>query len=115
MHELSIASAIAEIATEHAGAGRRLTAVDVRIGHLRQVVPASLTFAFGLLAEGVELRIVDVPATGRCRSCGTESVQDGFPMRCAGCQGLDLEVVTGEELLVDAIEVEEALTTTGGI
>ena len=42
-------------------------------------------------------------------------MQDGFPMRCAGCRGLDLEVVAGEELLVDAIEVEEALTTTGGI
>jgi hydrogenase nickel incorporation protein HypA/HybF len=121
MHELSIASAIVDVAIAHAG-GRRVSAVEVRIGHLRQVVPGSLEFAFGLLAEGTpldgaQLRIVAVPARGRCRACGTESRFDAFPLRCAACAGLDLELLEGEELLVDSLDIEEdeALATTGGL
>ena len=118
MHELSIAQSILDIAVEHAGE-RRIVAVDVRVGHLRQVVPDALSFAFALLtegtaAEGARLEIEHVPAAGRCRACGAETQLDGFPLRCAACGGLDLELLRGEELLVDALELDEALMTTGG-
>jgi len=117
MHELSIASAILDVAERHA-AGRPLRAVEVRIGRLRQVVPSSLTFAFELLTDGaVELQMQMVPAVGRCRACGHESVLEAFPLRCAACGGLDLELVAGEELEVTSLELEEAeltMTTTGG-
>jgi hydrogenase nickel incorporation protein HypA/HybF len=117
MHELSIADAIVQIAIEHA-AGRRVRAVEVRIGHLRQVVPSSLTFAFGLLTEGTvleaaELLIDGVPAVGRCRACTAQTALEAFPLRCGVCGGLDLELLQGEELLVEAL-VLEALATTGG-
>ena len=117
MHELSIAESIVRIADEHA-AGRAVCRVDVKIGHLRQVVPSSLTFAFELVAhgtalDGAELVIDAVPAVGRCRACGEDTDQDGFPLRCDACGGLDLEVVRGEELLVDALELEEPAMTNG--
>ena len=48
MHELAIAHSVVAIAERHA-AGRRVRAVELRVGHLRQVVPSSLTFAFDLL------------------------------------------------------------------
>jgi hydrogenase nickel incorporation protein HypA/HybF len=38
MHELSIAASIADIAVRHAR-GRKVSRVEVRVGHLRQVVP----------------------------------------------------------------------------
>jgi hydrogenase nickel incorporation protein HypA/HybF len=118
MHELSIAEAVVEIASRHA-AGRRVHRVDLRVGHLRQVVPAALEFAFelasqGTTLEGAELRIEDVPAEGVCRSCGHRTAIADFPLRCDRCGDLDLEIVAGEELQVDSLELEEMVTTTGG-
>src|SRR2546421_9910356 len=118
MHELSIAEASVGIADRHA-AGRRVARVEVRVGHLRQVVPSALEFAFELVAqgtavEGAELVLEAVPATGRCRGCGAHSELGEFPLRCSACGALDLELLSGEELLVDALELEEAVTTNGG-
>jgi hydrogenase nickel incorporation protein HypA/HybF len=115
MHELSIAEAIVDVATRHAG-GRRVVKVDVRVGHLRQVVPASLEFAFGLVCQGTaldgaELVIAHVAAAGRCRDCGVHGVLEDLPLRCSSCAGLDLELLAGDELLVDALELEEEVVT----
>ena len=120
MHELANAQAIVRIAGNHAG-DRRVTKVEVKVGRLRQFVPTALDFSFGLVAEGTavegaELAIEEVPAAGRCRVCGAESELLAFPLRCAACGGMDLELLRGEELLVDALELEDdALTTIGGM
>ncbi|HEY6778205.1 MAG TPA: hydrogenase maturation nickel metallochaperone HypA [Thermoleophilaceae bacterium] len=119
MHELSIAEAIVAVAERHA-AGRSVYAVDVKVGRLRQVVPCALEFAFelttkGTRLEGAALRIEDVPAGGRCRACGAESVFESFPLACGACGGLGVEITEGEELLVDSLELEETMTTTGGM
>jgi hydrogenase nickel incorporation protein HypA/HybF len=121
MHELAIADAVVGIVSRHAG-GRRVTAVEVQVGHLRQVVPDALAFAFGLVAEGTsaegaELRLEEVPAATRCRACAAETEQAGWPMRCPACGSFDVEVIRGEELLVTCVEVEEDLavsTSMGG-
>jgi len=117
VHELSIASALADIALRHAD-GRRVTAVEVSVGRLRQVVPSALEFAFELVAkdtplEGARLELRDVPAAGRCRGCGAESRLDGFPFACTACGELDIEVTAGDELTVDAIEVDD-MALSGG-
>ena len=120
MHELSIADAIVTVAARHA-AGRRVARVDVRVGHLRQVVPDSLVFAFELITagtelDGAELVICEVPATVRCRGCAAETRLTEFPARCGACAGFDVEVTGGDELLVQSLELEEteALTRNGG-
>ena len=110
MHELAIAESIVAIAERHAD-GRRVSRVEVAVGHLRQVVPAALEFAFELVAqgtvlEGAELALEEVPAEGRCRSCGAESRLDGFPLACRACGGWDVAVTAGEELRVESLDLE---------
>jgi hydrogenase nickel incorporation protein HypA/HybF len=119
VHELAIAESVVRIACAHAG-GRRVTKVELKVGHLRQVVPSALEFGFGLVAagteaEGAELAMDIVPAAGRCRACGADSPLPEFPFTCAGCGGFDVEVLQGEELLVDSLEIEEPLVTNGGL
>jgi hydrogenase nickel incorporation protein HypA/HybF len=119
MHELSIADAVAQVALRHAN-GRRVHRVEVKVGHLRQVVPSALEFAWQLVTdttslEGADLAIEEVPARGRCRGCWTETTMERFPLRCAVCGGLDVDIVAGEELLVDALELEEDAVTSGGM
>ncbi len=110
MHELAIADAIVQVASRHA-AGRRVVAVDVRVGHLRQVVADSLLFGFeltvqGTALEGAQLNIEAVPAAGACRACGAYGPLGGFPLSCARCGALDVDVLEGEELEVETVEVE---------
>ena len=50
MHELSLATGIVETVVRHA-AGRRVTAVQMKIGTMRQVVPESLDFYFGICSK----------------------------------------------------------------
>jgi hydrogenase nickel incorporation protein HypA/HybF len=118
MHELSIAQAIIDVAARHAGTAR-VERVYVRIGHLRQVVPSALAFSFELCAhgtrlEGAGLEIEHVPIEAVCRSCGTVSELDGFPVLCPGCGG-PVDVIKGEELQVESLElVSEELLSSGG-
>jgi hydrogenase nickel incorporation protein HypA/HybF len=111
MHELSIADSIVRIAERHAN-GRRVSAVEVRVGALRQVVPSALSFAFELVAqgtpvEGAVLELAEVPAVVACRACGGESEVEGFPLACRACKSLDVDVLAGEDLLVESLEVGE--------
>jgi len=111
LHELSIAESVVQVAGHHAD-GRRITKVYLKVGHPRQVVPSALAFSFELVAqgtpvEGAELEIEEVPAVGSCRGCGAESRLESFPLRCEACGGLDLEIVEGEELHVEFLELEE--------
>ncbi|HEX4189136.1 MAG TPA: hydrogenase maturation nickel metallochaperone HypA [Solirubrobacteraceae bacterium] len=111
MHELSIADSVVQIVSRHAG-GRRVERVELSVGHLRQVVPSALDFAFELLVagtslEGADLVIHHVPAAGRCRSCGGETTFADFPLQCSHCGSFDLELLAGEELLVEALELAE--------
>jgi hydrogenase nickel incorporation protein HypA/HybF len=100
------------LALGHA-AGRRVTGVGVKVGALRQVVADSLSFSFELLvrgtaAEGASLEIEGVEAAGLCGLCGAESRIVVFPLRCERCGELGLEVIRGEELRVEGVEVEES-------
>ncbi len=117
MHELSVADAIVDVVCRHAE-GRKVVRVEVRVGHLRQVVPSALEFAFSLVAEGTEaegaeLAMEIVPARVECTRCGGTSNVEGFPLACAHCGQLNVDVVAGEELEIESIEVETEVIGAG--
>ena len=110
MHELSIASAVVDTAVRHAE-GRRVAVVSLKAGHLRQVVPESLHFYFGIVSretvcEGARLELEVIPARLRCEDCETEWVAEAAAFRCPDCAGADVTVLSGEELEVESIELE---------
>jgi hydrogenase nickel incorporation protein HypA/HybF len=116
MHEFSIAAAVVDTAVRHA-AGRRVTVVTVRTGRLRQVVPDSLEFAFGILGretvcEGARLEQELVPARLRCSACDHGFEIDLPVFRCPSCGSTAVVVLTGEELEVESIEVAEEASCT---
>jgi hydrogenase nickel incorporation protein HypA/HybF len=109
MHELALSDAVVEIVCKHAN-GRRVTTVELKIGHLRQVNPTALTFGFELLtkdtvAEGAELVCTLVPAQITCRRCRSSTQANSFPFSCVSCDSFDVELVSGEEFHVESIEV----------
>ena len=122
MHELAIAQAIIEAAERHAD-GKRVTVVRVRLGRLRQVVPESLSFCFDCAAgatptcAGAALEWERVDSRLRCGACGQEWDPAPPPadheaelilrFRCPNCESSDHSVVSGDELIVESIDVEE--------
>jgi hydrogenase nickel incorporation protein HypA/HybF len=123
MHELSLASAIKETAVRHAE-GRPIRSVQMRIGRLRQVVPDSLRFYFGIvsadtLCDGAALELELIDALLRCGGCGREWDPAPQPaehendllvapmFRCPACKAGGTEVLRGEEFDVDSIVVED--------
>ena len=90
--------------------------MSLRIGHLRQVVPDSLAFYFEIVSretvcEGARLEQESCRrgcAATAARATGTRRTRW---FRCPGCGGRGREVIAGDELEVESIEVEEAACT----
>ena len=111
MHELSLSSAVLETALRH-GDGRRVKSVQMRIGAMRQVVPDSLSFYFGIvtrgtLCEGAVLEQEQILALFRCEDCRHEWSPEMPMFRCPECGGGEVEMLAGNEFEIDSIVVEE--------
>ena len=111
MHELSLANAVVDTVIKHARESR-VQKINLKIGRLRQVVPESLDFYFGIvsrgtLCEGATLVQDVVPARLNCESCGHGWEPDLPVFRCPQCNGGETIVLSGEEFEVDTILLQE--------
>lgn len=110
MHELSLCQAIVGV-VERARDGRTVEVVNLRLGELRQVVPETLEYCWGLVTEagplaGSRLAIERVPVRLDCRDCGEQTaVGHTLVLTCAGCGSGNIALVTGEEFLVTSIDL----------
>ncbi|MBW2039741.1 MAG: hydrogenase maturation nickel metallochaperone HypA [Deltaproteobacteria bacterium] len=114
MHELAIAQSLLEIVEQEAlpYSGARVTRVKLLIGKLSGVVPDALRFAFevisqGGIAEGASLDIQEVPLRLRCHQCGEVFVVDDPFMTCPRCEGPEVEMVSGRELEIRSMEIDD--------
>jgi len=115
MHEMGIAQEVVEIVQASIPPhlqGARVERIRLRIGELSSVVADSLRFCFEALArgtalEGAELAIETVPVLARCQGCDHQWTISTPAFSCPQCNGGDIRILSGRELEIDAIEVED--------
>jgi len=111
MHEWTIADNLVRLVVETARSEglEKVSEVYVKVGVLRQVIPETLKAAFSRLVgetgyAGAELKIEEVPLAVKCRGCGSEKAGDDLAFTCGECGGIDLEIISGDELYLDYLE-----------
>lgn len=113
MHELSLArDLVAAIERKLDGSDARVVRVTVSVGSAAGIVPESLGLAFGVICEGTrldgaELSVTTVAARSHCAECGIVFNFDGLIGRCPGCGRLGGELLSGDEIILRAIEVTD--------
>ena len=114
MHEMGIATSVLDAAHKEAAkhAGARVLKVGLRIGEWAGVDPESLRFCFDALvrADGGQapsLEIEFLARKNRCRVCGNVFALDRFQIECPRCGAEVTEPVSGDELELAFVELEE--------
>jgi len=113
MHETSIAQNLLSIILEKAKEcnAKRITKVTLKIGEFAGINQESLKFAFKNLTQKsiVERAIVEIiplPLLGKCRKCEKEFTINREEFKCPKCGCLELDIISGEDLYIDNIEIE---------
>jgi len=111
VHEMSITQGIVDICLQHA-AGRRITSVLIEIGTLSGVVPEAIDFCFSACscdttAENARLTILQTEGRGRCLECMLEQPVERLYNSCRQCGSYSLVILSGEEMRVVEIEVDD--------
>lgn len=119
MHELAVAQALVEqvdaVIRQHGATHASL--IRVRIGALAGVVPEMLATAFPLAAAGSRMEhavldLVAAPITVRCQTCGMETEAAVNRLVCGACGDWHTQIVSGDELLLESVELETSPTPT---
>src|SRR5580704_11978451 len=108
MHELGLCSSIVDAIEKRAGE-RPVARVRVRVGRLHHVHPEAFDQSFavaamGTVVEDASAELVLLPVRARCASCGLICEADEIPIGCPTCGAVDIELVGGDELVLESIE-----------
>jgi hydrogenase nickel incorporation protein HypA/HybF len=119
MHELPMTQSALEIVLTHAAeaGAARVTAVHFVVGELSGVEPECVAFHWEILsrgtpAEGARLEFRRPPFTLVCLDCDAAFTPTGAVFDCARCGGSRVRVGGGDELRVEAIDVEGVAEAT---
>lgn len=114
MHELGIAASILECVEKEAERhpGAHISKVGVKIGELAGVDRDALQFGFEVLVkdtdwEPLALDLEFVPRIQRCSQCAHEFRMTDYDPRCPQCSDLATVCISGEELDIAYMEVDE--------
>ena len=114
MHELSIAASILDCVDAEAQRhpGGHICKVGIKIGELSGVDSDALQFGFGVLVkdtdrEPLTLELEFVPRIQRCPKCEYEFRMTECDPRCPLCGEFGTQCISGEELDIVYMEVEE--------
>ena len=115
MHELGIAASILESVEKEAARhpGAHISKVGVKIGELSGVDRDALQFGFEVLVKDTDVRaacaleLEVIPRMQRCSKCAYDFRMEDFDPRCPLCGEFATECISGEELDIAYMEVEE--------
>ena len=114
MHEFSIIQNVIDIVKESACEKglTKVTKVTLVIGKMRQIVPEAMQFAFeaatkGDLLEHSELAMKFKPIKMKCNTCDAVFEVEDNEYFCTACNGSDLSIIQGQELIIQSIEGEK--------
>lgn len=119
MHELAVAQALVEqvdaVIDQHNAAQASL--IRMRIGPLAGVVPELLATAFPLAAAGsrmehAELEFILAPIQVHCQTCGAETEAAMNRLVCGACGDWHTQLISGDELLLESVELETTPSLT---
>ncbi len=139
MHEASYAISIINSIMQHLGSEEvRVRKIKLKIGELTMIDPVALesaiqAYGMGTPVEGAKLEYEIVPAKMRCKSCGsTWGLKDVYPqleskvplihmyphivvelLKCPKCGSNKIEIIQGEEFILESIEVDEDVRDSG--
>ncbi|MCG5218647.1 hydrogenase maturation nickel metallochaperone HypA [Streptosporangium sp. KLBMP 9127] len=110
MHEIGMCEGLLDLIEQRA-AGRRITAVRLRVGARHAVVDEAFDQAFAVVADGTAVQdaVVDlevVPVTVTCRTCERLSESLDVLAVCAHCGGDDVDISGGDELVLESVQFE---------
>ncbi len=105
---------VVKSAAEAEGGGK-VKAVHLKIGRMSGVNAESLRFAFDILSEGTaieggRLEIEMIPLKIHCGGCSGDFNPQQFTMTCPSCGSRDMAIVSGREMEVDYILLEDGKT-----
>jgi hydrogenase nickel incorporation protein HypA/HybF len=83
--------------------------VKVRVGRLHHVHPEAFDQSFavaamGTVAEDASAELVLLPVRARCVACAEVWDTDEMPLACPRCGAVDIELLGGDELVLESIE-----------
>ena len=114
MHEMGIATSVLDAARKEVAGrpGARVVKVGLRIGEWAGVDTESLRFCFDVLAkddaaEPPTLEIEYLARKNRCPVCGTVFALERFQIECPRCEAAVTEPISGDELELAFVELEE--------
>lgn len=114
MHELGIAASILDCVEKEAQRhpGLHISKVGVKVGELSGVDQDALEFGFQVLVkdtpfEPLTLDVEYIPRVQRCARCEHEFRMIEFDPRCPLCGDFATQCISGEELDIAYMEVDE--------
>ena len=112
MHEVAVIEEIVESVREEIKKypGAKVESVSLRIGKLRQFVPEIMKFCYDVAGKGTELEgstllLTEIPVQIFCRRCEMTTELDEYDFHCPDCQSVDIQVIAGNELILDSIKL----------
>ncbi|NKQ41404.1 MAG: hydrogenase maturation nickel metallochaperone HypA [Sulfurovum sp.] len=111
MHEYSIVMSMLDLCEKHAK-GKPVEKVVTKIGKMSGIEPHFLKDSFDIFKEdtvcsdaSMTINLIDI--TIRCTDCAKEAMVDSYNFFCPHCEGGNTEVMTGQEMHIEYIELKD--------